>query len=206
MGIRMGPSVLLSLGAAMTTPPLSKLRNSFPLFAFLLMLQIANSFLLLLSLSLHWGEKNPHLFKQALYKSLLQSEVSWTHFWIKHHVAVDTGRSCFFFCSFKFALPFTFVFCRAGISSEVKKHSYMETVLTQIAFAAQVFGAFLLPHCQVHVVQTTYSKGLHSNCSDALIAFLFAAQVPCGFCHYLVVTNSSPCTLYESVMTYQSVN
>lgn len=55
--IWVGPSVSLSLGAAMTTPPLSQLRNGFPLFAFLLMLQIANSFLLLLSLSLRWGEK-----------------------------------------------------------------------------------------------------------------------------------------------------
>lgn len=50
--IWVGPSVSLSLGAAMTTPPLSQLRNGFPLFAFLLMLQIANSFPLLLSLSL----------------------------------------------------------------------------------------------------------------------------------------------------------
>lgn len=59
-----GPSVSVSLGAAMTTPPLSELRNGFPLFAFLLMLQIANSFPLLLSLSLRWGRKKPS-FVQA---------------------------------------------------------------------------------------------------------------------------------------------
>lgn len=64
--IRVGPSVSLSLGAAMTTPPLSQLRNGFPLFAFLLMLQIANSFLLLLSLSLRWGDgKKKSSFVQA---------------------------------------------------------------------------------------------------------------------------------------------
>lgn len=119
MGIQLGPSVLLSLGTAMTTPPLSQLRNSFPPFAFLLMLQIANSFLLLLSSSLHWGEKNPHLFKQALYKSLLRSEVSWTHLWIKHQVAEEhTGSS--FISGFVFFLLFTFVFCRAGTNTRWK--------------------------------------------------------------------------------------
>lgn len=35
---------LVVFGPSLTTPPLSQLRNGFPLFAFLLMLQIANSF------------------------------------------------------------------------------------------------------------------------------------------------------------------
>ena len=97
------------------------------------------------------------------------------------------------FCSLKFA-----VFCRAGTNTE-KNTDSADTLHSQREFV-----------CREHVTYTTSNKGQHSNWSDTLIALLFAAQVQYRLSHYHghypVVTNSSICTLYESAITYQSVN
>lgn len=77
----------------------------------------------------------------------------------------------------------------------------MQKKYTQKQDLSRLHSAFLLTHCQEHVLYITYYAGLHSSWSDTLITLLFSAQVQYGLDHYPshfpIVTNSSHCTLRE---------
>lgn len=77
----------------------------------------------------------------------------------------------------------------------------MQKKYTQKQDLSRLHSAFLLTHCQEHVLYITYYTGLHSSWSDTLITLLFSAQVQYGLDHYPshfpIVTNSSHCTLRE---------
>lgn len=128
--------------------------------------------------------------------------MNWTHLWIKHQVA-DRAHWKQFYLLF-FALWNLLYSAELGLTLKWKKtHS-------AVTDCSQVFGVLQLTRSQEHATYTTFNKGQHSNWSDTLIAWLFAAQVQYGLGHYHghypVVTNNSICTLYESAITYQSVN
>lgn len=86
------------------------------------------------------------------------------------------------------------VLCQVGANTDAKKY-------TQKQDLSRLHSAFLLTHCQEHVLYITYYAGLHSSWSDTLITLLFSAQVQYGLDHYPshfpIVTNSSHCTLRE---------
>ena len=104
-----------------------------------------------------------------------------------------------FFLAFKFAVPFASAHCRAGTNAEVGN----ERVLTQIAFTAHVLEFSPLSQCQQH---TTCNKGVQGNWSDTLIAAQVQYRLGHYYSRYTVATNNSICTLYESAITYKSVN
>lgn len=89
------------------------------------------------------------------------------------------------------------VLCQVGANTDAKKNKKY----TQKQDLSRLHSAFLLTHCQEHVLYITYCTGLHSSWSDTLITLLFSAQVQYGLDHYPshfpIVTNSSHCTLRE---------